>query len=209
MGVMRYHHDTCPRGHGAGLSLLLAFAAGSCSPAAEPAAVHSYTNTAVGYTIEYPDTLSLQEQHDRYTAIGHVHAGGFEPAVEIVVVTGDGETFHDFALQLARLACAADGTGMELDCRQVQRRQPFTTARGASGEIVYLEHILTRPGTGLPVAEDVRGPFFVFALEVDPRDDRYAAVVIRPPMSLRPDDAAVELVRTVAATFQPLDRRPR
>jgi hypothetical protein len=207
MGAMRYH-DTCLRGHRAGSSLLLALAAGACSPAAEPPAVHSYTNTAVGYTIEYPDTLSLRVQDDRYTAIGHAHAGGFDPAVEIVV-TGDGETFHDFALQLARLACAADGTDMELDCRQVQRRQPFTTARGASGEIVYLEHILTRPGTGLPVAEDVRGPFFVFALEVDPRADRYAAVFIQPPMSLRPDDAAAGLVRHVAATFQPLDRRPR
>lgn len=121
----------------------------------------SYVNSH-GFTYMYDGQYSLVELSDRYQ---HVERAGSEPN-ELVSINveqpydGDQyDSFQDFLHTRAILYCAADGPSESLQCTQVTRTQPFTTATGISGEVFYLELEHSSPDG---VTHREAGPFYGF-----------------------------------------------
>jgi hypothetical protein len=82
--------------------------------------------------------------------------------VEIVIERGEASA-DSLATQRARLACAADGPELAMQCTDVQQREPFTSEHGVEGRVFHLRHVTTRPPTDEVVEIGSRGPFFAFA----------------------------------------------
>jgi len=188
---------------------LLAIAAllAGCDGAAPPTGGQAtYTSETYGYSFVYPDSLDVQEYTPEHVALGRRQVeDGFDAVVEAGVFTADGDSavaFDDFVVDRARTLCAADGPRTSMRCTDVEQRTPFTTATGLTGEVFYLKHETVDIASGAIDSVSGRGPFFVFQLSANAPA---AALIIRPPTNLAPDDVDSELVRQIANSIR-IDR---
>ncbi|HEX7023447.1 MAG TPA: hypothetical protein VF187_01405 [Gemmatimonadales bacterium] len=165
-----------------------------------------YENPTVSFSFEYPDSFDVREYSPSFVAIGSEEGEAFDAVVEVGVEEGEGASFQDFAIERARLACAADGPNLSLQCTDVEMLQPVTTGEGREGISFYLKHVATRPGSGEVVATDGRGPFFAFELESREAEggtnSQYEMLIVRAPVVLEPDQVNAELVRRIARSLR-------
>lgn len=189
----------------AGVFLLLA-ACAPTPPAAESGG--QYTSAVYSFTVEYPDSFDLREYIPEFVAIGRAEGEGFRAAVELSVEMGETEgadadtSFEQFVIERARVSCAADGPGMSLQCGDVIQRQPFSTRSGEPGIAFHLEHLTTRPGTAEVLDRDTRGPFFALALSPADREAEHAVLIIRPAVTLSPEQVDGALIRAIAESVR-------
>jgi len=163
-----------------------------------------YVSESYGYEISFPDTLDVREFTPRYLALGRADGDAFRAAVEVVLETGEAESFEAFAFERARSACSVEGPDLSTICLDAQRVQPFHTAWGVSGMSFFLRHVTTRARTAELVGEGLRGPFVVFDLSpARPLPEGLHVVLfVRAPVVLEPAASDPELVRSVAGSLQ-------
>src|SRR5687767_12553226 len=73
-----------------------------------------YVSSTYGYSVSYPDSLDLREFAPQDVAIGYSAGDAFDVRVELVVQTGTGEEFGQFAREQARAACADEAPGISI-----------------------------------------------------------------------------------------------
>jgi len=163
-----------------------------------------YVSESYGFEIAFPDTLDVREFTPRYLALGRSDGDAFRAAVEVVLETGEAESFEAFAFERARSACSVEGPDLSTACLDAHRVQPFQTASGVSGTSFFLRHVTTRARTAELVAEGLRGPFVVFDLSpARPLPEGLHVVLfVRAPVVLAPGASDPELVRSGAGSLQ-------
>lgn len=146
-----------------------------------------YLNQVYGYELVHDGALSLVEFTPEYQTLEDLSRE--EPnelvqiAVEEAMISDDYESFEDFAHEVSRKYCVADGPGGSMHCERVMRSESFTTATGFTGEVFYLEFIHeTFASDGTATSRTVReaGPFYAFNISTDAPGSGYRALIMRP-----------------------------
>jgi hypothetical protein len=111
------------------------------------------------------------------------------------------ETYNDFLYARAESMCAADGPRETINCVGLEQVQQFTTASGISGTVFYLTEERRELATGATMRNG-KGPFFAFNMSDLHPEERYTALVIRPPIALAADAVDSNLIRSVAESVE-------
>ena len=168
----------------------------------EAASVATYRSPSSAFSFDYPDSLSLRPYGPSFVSVGREQGQTFISAAEVGVEEGESESFEAFAVERARVSCAADGPDLSLQCTTVQMLQPVSTANGLEGIAFYLEHVATRPGSGEVVETGGRGPFFFFDLSPAGQGGAHRAIFVRAPAVLPPEEVDSEMIRGIAQSLQ-------
>ncbi len=175
--------------------------------AAEPAGGSAvYESEEYGYSYTYDDSLQLNVFTPEYQTLEDTATQEPNELVQIAVehagIMDEAESFDAYAMERAKVYCAADGPGGSLYCTRVTRSDPFTTNTGLLGVVFYLEMVHERRGESTTTRE--AGPFYAFNISLDSPGSGYSALIIRPAqfysegeMYDRGASAAYELVNTL------------
>lgn len=170
-------------------------------------AAQVYVSSEYGFSFEYPANAVVEAYTPVSLAIDKNAAGDFDDAdAEVMIVTsgedGGYESYDEFVFERTITMCAADGPDETIYCDELQdESMPFTTTSGLSGEMFSLRRVHENFTTG-ETDTDVFGPIFVFDISANLPELRYAALVVRPPVTDEGSKIDEELVRSIALSVQ-------
>lgn len=184
------------------LLVSLALIAG-CAMADQPEA--TYSSAVHGFSFAVPAPFEVKEYLPEAVSVGQpAPDDGFDAVADIrLAVAGEGEdypSFEDFALGTLRNMCAADGPGETIHCTEARQRQPFVTASGLEGEVLYMERVHETFASS-EKAVDGFGPVFLFDVSEEVPGDGWAALTVQPPANLPSEQVDSALLRQVAESL--------
>ncbi len=161
-----------------------------------------HASSAYGFAVTIPAPYEVKEHSPEALSVGRpTGGGGFDPVAELrLMVAGEGAdypSFETFALAALRNACAADGPGESIWCGAAEQRQPFATAAGAEGEVLYLKRVHERFEEGRTEVDGF-GPVFLFDLSAEVPGDGWAALAVQPPATFPAAEVDSVLLRQLA-----------
>jgi len=141
----------------------------------------TYASDAYGYSFEYPAGDSIEEYTPQYvTIMGQTQMEVAEADVLIANTSSSYASFNDFVHSQAMLDCEADGPSGSVRCPDVASSEPYTSATGLSGDVLYLDEVTKENGA---TSTAQVGPLFVFNISANVQGSPYAALLIRPPLN--------------------------
>lgn len=161
----------------------------------------SYENSEYGYTLSYPESLTVREYAGGNTAFGTESGETFAGVAEVRFVTvsgNEGESLQEAAARELSVLCAADSTTQSFSCTGLDRILPFRTTSGMTGYEIFLKGELLTIATG-EKTEIRKGPYYVFPLEVSATSGR--AIVVHAPLAQSADQADADTIREIARSL--------
>lgn len=169
-------------------------------PETETTEVNTYTSDAHGFSLSYPENLSILEYTDDMASIGTLIEGGIDSTADVramVLIGEPGESLQDTAARELANLCAADGPTASFSCTGVKSVMPFITNSGMPGFEIYLTGALTDIPSGA-VTEVNRGPFYAFVLETGATATK--VLIVHAPLNKSIEEADADTIRTIAKT---------
>lgn len=160
-----------------------------------------YENSTHGYTLEYPANLETKEYGPDNVVFGTITGETVDGIAEasIMRVTGKpGQTFSDAITEVLLNLCAADGPSTSFSCTLAEQVQPFTTASGINGQVMYLRGELTNLRTGEKTLVG-KGPFFAFPLQSSATVTN--TLIIHAPLHQSAEEADSQAIRLIAESL--------
>ncbi len=189
----------------------LAALAGCGAVEAPSEGVRSYGSASYGFAFDVPAPYEAREEVPGSLTVGTPVPGGFDSVADVrLSVAGEGEdfpSFETFALSTLRSMCAADEPGETISCGETDGRQPFVTASGLEGEVLYLPRMHETFATGA-VVRDGFGPVFLFDVSAEMPGEGWAALAVQPPASVPAEEVDGALLRRIAGSLSMGTARP-
>ncbi|HEY0947927.1 MAG TPA: hypothetical protein VGE53_00335 [Candidatus Paceibacterota bacterium] len=160
----------------------------------------AYTSDAHGFSLSYPENLSILEYTDDMASIGTPIEGGIDSVADVramVLVGEPGESLQDTAARELANLCAADGPTGSFSCTGVKSAVPFVTNSGMPGFEIYLTGALTELPSGT-VTEVDRGPFYAFVLETGATATK--VLIVHAPLNKSVEESDADAIRAIAKT---------
>lgn len=170
------------------------------TPAADTTTWNAYSNVDHGFSLSYPEALSLLEYTDDMASIGTPIEGGIASVADtrVMILVGEpGESLQDTAVRELADLCAADGPTGSFSCTGVKSAVPFITESGMAGFEIYLKGVLTEIPSGTASEVD-RGPFYAFMLETGSTATK--VLIIHAPLNQSVEEADANAIRAIAKT---------
>lgn len=165
----------------------------------------AYASERYGFAFSWPAPYELYEYAPESIAIGMPDGEGFSSVADVRLYSAGEdigyESFDAFITETLRNMCAADGPNESISCDRVERREPFTSDHGATGEHVYLARVHRDLTTGATASEEF-GPVFVFDVSENAPPLEFAALVIQPPAHSATTTVNNDVVHAVAASLR-------
>lgn len=168
------------------------------SEPAAPQHTQSYTNTANGYSLSYPDTLQVKEYTADNAVFGHVTEDAVDGVAEarVMILAGrSGDTFQQTLAKQLEILCAADGPRTSFSCTSIQRAEPFATEAGAQGLLLYLHGESKDLRSGTITVID-KGPYFALTLQSGATVSK--VLVIHAPLNQSAAEADTATIQSIA-----------
>lgn len=160
-----------------------------------------YANEEFGYSVSYPDTLTVREYAGGNAAFGTEDGDMFTGAAEVRFITisaTPGDTLQEAAARELANLCAADSTTESFSCTGLDRILPFSTNSGLSGYELYLTGELRNLASGAKTPYR-KGPYYVFPLSVSATAG--SAIVVHAPLNQTAEEADAATIREIAKSL--------
>lgn len=168
------------------------------TPQAEAVEANAYVSDTHGFSLSYPENLSILEYTDDMASVGTLIEGGIDSVADVramVLVGEPGESLEDTAARELANLCAADGPTGSFSCTGVKSVMPFITSSGVPGFEIYLTGALTELLSGT-VTEVNRGPFYAFVLETGATVTK--VLIVHAPLNRSVEESDADTIRTIA-----------
>lgn len=168
-----------------------------------PTVFAQYSSANYGFTFSYPNTLLLTEYNPEQINIERKGSVRTTPLVEISIIKSSSEiqvqSYDEFVLEAAREVCSYKTTTVELSCNSlddIARIKPFTSSKGAKGQVFYLKGKEKDLKTGITVTAR-RGPFYTFNTTAK-TPNHMSFLMINNPVHTDVPSADIETIEAVA-----------
>jgi hypothetical protein len=163
-----------------------------------------YENRVHGFTLEYPNSLTIKENGSNFISIGSINRNIFrsEANVRILESTNESEyaNFDAFILDTMRQLCFAETPTETMFCDNVISRESIKNVNDLNGEIITINFVREQRETG--EKKSARwGSHYIFNMNPLEKNNEFKALIIEAPFGISERHIDQKLLLSIAESL--------